>query len=73
MFRKRFSVMPPPSPQPPSSPLPGPNAFLLCPVGWLPVPVLLPWQQELYQRALAEAQAVVRPSIVERDLLGTWN
>jgi len=31
------------------------------------------WQQELYRRALAEAQAVVRPSLPERDLLAVWN
>jgi hypothetical protein len=31
------------------------------------------WQQALYQRALAEAQAVVRPSLPERDLLAVWN
>ena len=27
----------------------------------------------LYQRAWEEAQAVARPSILERDLLGVWN
>lgn len=31
------------------------------------------WQQELYRRALAEAEAVVRPSLPERDLLAAWN
>ena len=31
------------------------------------------WQQELYRWALAEAQAVVRPSLPERDLLAVWN
>jgi hypothetical protein len=30
-------------------------------------------QQWLYQRAFEMAQAVVRPSIIERDLLGVWN
>jgi hypothetical protein len=30
-------------------------------------------QQALYEWALAEAQAVVGPSILERDLLGVWN
>jgi hypothetical protein len=34
---------------------------------------LAAWQQELYARAFAEAQAVARPSLPERDLLGVWN
>jgi hypothetical protein len=51
------------------------TAFCLCPpslmmgapgLAWL-------WQQRLYQMAFAEAQAVVRPSLPERDLLGVWN
>jgi hypothetical protein len=48
------------------------GGFILCSVpcshplqGW--------WQQELYRWALAEAQAVVRPSILERNLLAVWN
>jgi hypothetical protein len=36
-------------------------------------PVHQAWQLAVYQRAFAEAQAVVRPSILERDLLGSWN
>ncbi|MGH7173337.1 MAG: hypothetical protein ACRELG_23895 [Gemmataceae bacterium] len=47
---------------------PSPTAFLLC-----PAPVSCPWQQNLYAWALAQAQAVVRPSLPERDLLGVWN
>ena len=47
---------------------PSPAAFLMCP----PM-VLCPWQQQLYAWALAQAQAVVRPSLLERDLLGVWN
>jgi hypothetical protein len=31
------------------------------------------WQQGLYEYALAQAQAVVRPSLPERDLLAVWN
>jgi hypothetical protein len=31
------------------------------------------WQQDLFRWALEQAQAVVRPSILERDLLGVWN
>ncbi len=33
----------------------------------------LAWQQRLYQIAYQEAQAVVRPSLLERDLMGVWN
>jgi hypothetical protein len=48
---------------------------MMFPVASLPVssPELLAWQRELYAKAFAEAQAVVQPSIVERDLLGVWN
>jgi hypothetical protein len=31
------------------------------------------WQQALYHWAFAEAQAVVQPSLPERDLLAAWN
>ena len=31
------------------------------------------WQQTVYQQAFEQALAVVRPSLVERDLLGVWN
>jgi len=31
------------------------------------------WVQELYRWAFAEAQAVVRLSLPERDLLAVWN
>lgn len=61
-------------PQPPSpSPLPG--SFVLCPMvlcqGFFPAQ--LPWQWQLYQAAFEQAQAVNRPSLPERDLLGVWN
>jgi hypothetical protein len=45
-----------------------PQSFLACPMG-----AMSPVQQWLYQKAFEEAQAVVRPSILERDLLGVWN
>jgi len=61
----------------PSGPTPevAPGAFVFCPLASLPdvSPEHLAAVKELYQRALAEAAAVVRPSIVERDLLGVWN
>jgi hypothetical protein len=49
---------------------PSPSAFLLCPVMGLPCQQ---WQQDVYAWAFAQAQAVVRPSLLERDLLGVWN
>jgi hypothetical protein len=73
MYGKRFLTMPPLQPIP--DPTPAPGAFCLCPVGWFgAVPAAYgQWQQDLYRWALAQAQAVVRPSILERDLLGVWN
>jgi hypothetical protein len=60
-------------PQPPPAPI-TPNGFL-----W--VAGLFPpqtqdqwlWQQWIYQSAFETAQAVVRPSLPERDLLAVWN
>lgn len=59
----------------PPVPSPSPNAFLLC-----PLPSLHHWTaaqalcvQWVYQQALEQAQAVLRPSLPERDLLGVWN
>jgi hypothetical protein len=31
------------------------------------------WQLEVYCRAFEMAQAVIRPSLPERDLAGAWN
>jgi hypothetical protein len=31
------------------------------------------WQQWVYRCAFAEADAVLRPSLPERDLLAVWN
>lgn len=70
MFRNRINLEPAPAPAimpRPAPPASAPQAFLVCPVG------LSPAQQWLYQKAFAEAQAVARPSILERDLLGCWN
>jgi hypothetical protein len=74
MFRNRITMNEPeplPLPRPISPPL------NLCGFVLVAVP-LMPqeqWfaQQCLYQRAFELAQAVVRPSIVERDILGVWN
>ncbi len=51
---------------------PSPAGFMLCPVPY-GSPAELLWQQELYRWALAQAEAVVRPSILERDPLAAWN
>jgi len=76
MHHKRFATEPSviPLPQPPLPPI-APDAFMMCPLAlasgqaleqWL-------WQQWVYQRAFEQAQAVVRPSLPERDLLAVWN
>jgi hypothetical protein len=61
-------------PRPPA-PAPNPAGFALCPAASFPgaSPEQWLWQQYLYQRAFEIAQAVVRPSLLERDLLGVWN
>ncbi len=66
MLHNRLQQIMPPPPQP---------AFLMIPLACLP-PLAPPqwlYQQALYQWAFDEAQKVVRPSILERDLLGVWN
>lgn len=65
--RFRLPVPPPPAPSA--------DAFMLFPPACLPAvsPAQAAWQKELYARALAEARAVVGPSLLERDLLGVWN
>jgi hypothetical protein len=51
-----------------------PAAFCACPWGLvMRDSAAMQWQQRIYQLAFAEAQAVVRPSLPERDLLGVWN
>jgi hypothetical protein len=61
-------------PQPPA-PAITPAAFLMCPAAGIPghCQEQWSWQQWLYQRAFEVAQAVARPSLLERDLLGFWN
>jgi hypothetical protein len=52
-----------------------PSAFCVCPIG-LARGVnseAYQWQLLIYQLAFEQAQAVVRPSLLERDLLGNWN
>jgi hypothetical protein len=69
MFFNRFRSAAPARPL--ADPSPSPAAFLLCPLSG--TPFASPCQQNLYAWAFAQAQAVVRPSLPERDLLGVWN
>jgi hypothetical protein len=75
MFRNRITTMMN-EPEPirlPQPPVPfNPGGFILIAV---PVMCVQQWtmQQYVYQRAFELAQAVVRPSLLERDLLGVWN
>ena len=76
MHRHRFleqlerQRLPQPRPQPINS-----GAFCACPMALaMGVPAAAwHWQQRIYQLAFEQAQAVVRPSLPERDLLGVWN
>jgi hypothetical protein len=63
-----------PLPQPPA-PTWTPQTFVLCPLPFPQAVSAAQWavQQWVYQCAFEQAQAVVRPSILERDLLGVWN
>lgn len=69
MFRNRFRS------QASAPPAPAAGAFVLCPLSWFPAltPEQALWQQALYQWAFQQAQAVVQPSLPERDLLAVWN
>jgi hypothetical protein len=59
----------------PAEPALHPQAFCLCPAGMVPGIGGGQWfmVQQIYQVAFAQAQAVARPSLLERDLLGVWN
>ncbi len=52
-----------------------PGSFVLLPVAWLPAAGAEQRraQQWVYQWAWAQAQATLRPSLPERDLLAVWN
>jgi hypothetical protein len=69
MFYNRFRSAVPA--QRVADPSPSPAAFLLCPLAFSCAHGQ--WQQSLYQWALSQAKAVVRPSLPERDLLAVWN
>jgi hypothetical protein len=76
MHTTRFLMDPEPI-RLPRAPVPdvNPAGFVLCPAAAFPGygPEQWPVQQWLYERAFAIAQEVVRPSLLERDLLGVWN
>jgi hypothetical protein len=76
MYRNRLAnaVYSPRLPQPPSPAL-EPRGFLYYPVAWPPALGLAAraMLSAVYQAALVQAQAVCRPSLPERDLLGYWN
>ena len=73
MFRDRFRSATPARPV--RDPSPSPGGFFLCPLTCLPaVPDAARLQQQaLYEWAYQQACAVLRPSILERDLLAVWN
>lgn len=61
-------------PQPPEPQI-TPQGFMLLVVNGWPCQCPSQWalQQWIYEQAYQKAQATVRPSLVERDLLGHWN
>jgi hypothetical protein len=69
MTSRRFTMFKP-TPATPAA-----DAFVMMPTSALPAstPEQAAYQKSLYEWAFAEAQAVVRPSLPERDLLGVWN
>ncbi len=69
MSKPRFRLPTPPAPAPSL------EAFMLFPLAAVAPqsPEQAAAQRALYEWAFAEAQAVVRPSILERDLLSVWN
>jgi hypothetical protein len=59
----------------PPAPVPTPGAFVICPLPLMQHLTIAQWifAQSVYQQALAQAQAILSPSLPERDLLGVWN
>jgi hypothetical protein len=69
MNRQRFPIPASPAPQP------GLQTFVAVPPTCLPNCTSDQQQltQELYRLALEQVEAVLRPSLPERDLLAVWN
>jgi hypothetical protein len=59
-------------PRPPA-PAVAPAQFFAFPVACLPPGVSAAGLAPIYQAAFEQAQAVARPSLLERDLLAAWN
>lgn len=75
MSRKRYTMEPELTrlPRPQAQPI-SPTAFMACPMNFPGMTLQqFMYQQYIYQKAMEEAQAVVRPSLPERDILGCWN
>jgi hypothetical protein len=72
MYRHRFSD--PFAGHSPAGAAPSGQGFVLCPLalqqGWQGA--VCPWQ-DVYRLAYAQAQAVVRPSVLERYQVKYWN
>jgi hypothetical protein len=73
MFPKRRLPMTPIRPD--HENIAAPGAFFLCPIGCLPpAPEACRLQQQaLYEWAYQQAREVLKPSLLERDLLAVWN
>jgi hypothetical protein len=72
MNRRRVGGLPPLQLPPPRPPVLNPAAFCPVPVA-CPDPALASWQMDVYRQAFALAEALLRPSLRERDLAGVWN
>jgi len=76
VFHRRFSIPPEPVAEPrPRTTNPQAYAFVAFPLaacqGLMPEPPQA--VQWIYRQAFEQAQAVLRPSWIERDPLGVWN
>jgi hypothetical protein len=49
------------------------EGFVVCPLAVQTLGQGQPWQRQVYEKAFREAQAVVRPSILERLQVATNN
>ena len=74
MKRNRISAFQADLPRPPQPPAAvSPWGLVFCPPPGGMTVEQWGWQQALYRWAFEQAQAVVRPSLPERDLLAVWN
>jgi hypothetical protein len=74
MSQHRFAdLISSPASSAPSLSMNGCHGFMVCPVAVQALGQGQPWQRQLYEQAFREAQAVVRPSIVQRLQAATNN